>query len=166
MPDRDLQRVITRGNILNSKDYYKGKSINFASTWHAGIQYRNDEFIMDIVSYDGALYACNTTHVSNKFSTPEDHKFWDVMIPKTEVKSNFNLVINDNTTILSQNDISNIINSISNNLSYDIILNTSNMSFKIEKIEMVNGIIKLYFNLHKIIIFCDTNSGEITKNIL
>lgn len=165
IPDIDLQSSITRGNILNSKDYYKGKSINFASTWHAGIQYRNDNFIMDIVSYNGALYACNITHLSNKNLTPDDSKFWDVIIPKNTKESNFNLFIDDNTAILSQNDISNIINTISNNLPYDIILNMSNISFKIEKVEILNGIIKLYFDLHRIVIFCDIDSGEITKNI-
>jgi hypothetical protein len=103
--------------------------------------------------------------MSNKNLTPDDSKFWDVIIPKNTIESNFNLFIDDNTTILSQEDISNIINTISNNSPYDIILNISNMSFKIEKIEILNGIIKLYFDLHRIVIFCDIDSGEITKKI-
>jgi hypothetical protein len=118
-----------------------------------------------MVSYNGALYACNITHISNKNLTPDNSKFWDVIIPKNTIESNFNLFIDDNTKILSQNDISNIINTISNKLPYDIILNMSNISFKIEKVEILNGIIKFYFDLHRIVIFCDINSGEITKNI-
>ena len=50
-PDIDLQNSIKRSRITESREYYKGKSFNFAKEWHPGINYFNDNYITDFVSY-------------------------------------------------------------------------------------------------------------------
>ena len=58
IPDIDLQNEIQKNKILNSRDFYKGKSFRFAHEWHDGITYFNDEFYTDFVVYKNVLLAC------------------------------------------------------------------------------------------------------------
>ena len=56
-PDIDLQNSIECSRITESREYYKGKSFNFANEWHSGINYFNDNYVTDFVSYKGTLLA-------------------------------------------------------------------------------------------------------------
>lgn len=70
-PDIDLQNSIERSRITESREYYKGKSFNFAKEWHPGINYFNDNYITDFVSYKGTLLVCRRTHLSSNSNIPE-----------------------------------------------------------------------------------------------
>lgn len=70
-PDIDLQNSIERSRITESREYYKGKSFNFAKEWHPGINYFNDNYITDFVSYKGTLLVCRRTHLSSNSNRPE-----------------------------------------------------------------------------------------------
>lgn len=62
-PNLDLQNSIQRDRILESRDFYKGKSFRY-SIWTQGHTYYNDDWYTDFVSYNGTLLACNHTHVA------------------------------------------------------------------------------------------------------
>ena len=70
-PDIDLQNSIECSRITESREYYKGKSFNFANEWHSGINYFNDNYVTDFVSYKGTLLACRRTHLSSSQNRPE-----------------------------------------------------------------------------------------------
>lgn len=70
IPDINLQNEIQKNKILNSRDFYKGKSFRFAHEWHDGITYFNDEFYTDFVVYKNVLLACKNTHTSNSLNVP------------------------------------------------------------------------------------------------
>ena len=70
IPDIDLQNEIQKNKILNSRDFYKGKSFRFAHEWHDGITYFNDDFYTDFVVYQNVLLACKNTHTSNSLNIP------------------------------------------------------------------------------------------------
>lgn len=70
-PDIDLQNSIERSRITESREYYKGKSFNFAKEWQPGINYFNDNYITDFVSYKGTLLVCRRTHLSSNSNRPE-----------------------------------------------------------------------------------------------
>ena len=69
-PDINLQNEIQKNKILNSRDFYKGKSFRFAHEWHDGITYFNDDFYTDFVVYQNVLLACKNTHTSNSLNVP------------------------------------------------------------------------------------------------
>jgi hypothetical protein len=69
-PDINLQNDIQRDKILESAEYYKGKSFNFAHSWHAGIYYFNDSSNTDFVTYNNVLLACKKSHLSSSNSVP------------------------------------------------------------------------------------------------
>ena len=60
-PNIDLQNSIQRDRILESRDFYKGKSFRY-SEWTRGHTYYNDEWYTDFVSHNGVLLACQATH--------------------------------------------------------------------------------------------------------
>lgn len=70
IPDINLQNEIQKNKILNSRDFYKGKSFRFAHEWHDGITYFNDDFYTDFVVYHNVLLACKNTHTSNSLNVP------------------------------------------------------------------------------------------------
>lgn len=70
IPDINLQNEIQKNKILNSRDFYKGKSFRFAHEWHDGITYFNDDFYTDFVVYQNVLLACKNTHTSNSLNVP------------------------------------------------------------------------------------------------
>ena len=63
-PNLDLQNSIQRDRILESRDFYKGKSFRYLGVWERGHMYFSDEWFTDFVSYEGALLACSHTHTS------------------------------------------------------------------------------------------------------
>lgn len=63
-PNLDLQNSIQRDRILESRDFYKGKSFRYLGVWERGHTYYSDDWYTDFVSYEGALLACNHTHMS------------------------------------------------------------------------------------------------------
>lgn len=71
LPDIDLQHSIQKDRILEDRDFYKGKSFNFAGEWKSGVNYFNDQFITDFISYKGSLLACTKTHLSSSVTEPE-----------------------------------------------------------------------------------------------
>lgn len=53
-----------------TRDYYRGRSFNFANEWAKGTHYFNDEYNTDFVSYKGALLVCNISHMSSTSNEP------------------------------------------------------------------------------------------------
>lgn len=92
IPDINLQNEIQKNKILNSRDFYKGKSFRFAHEWHDGITYFNDDFYTDFVVYQNVLLACKNTHTSNSLNAPiiiyngiqpigiENSEFWSFVL--------------------------------------------------------------------------------------
>lgn len=92
IPDINLQNEIQKNKILNSRDFYKGKSFRFAHEWHDGITYFNDDFYTDFVVYKNVLLACKNTHTSNSLNVPviiydgvqpigiENTEFWSFVL--------------------------------------------------------------------------------------
>ena len=92
IPDINLQNEIQKNKILNSRDFYKGKSFRFAHEWHDGITYFNDDFYTDFVVYKNVLLACKNTHTSNSLNVPviiydgiqpigiENSEFWSFVL--------------------------------------------------------------------------------------
>lgn len=92
IPDINLQNEIQKNKILNSRDFYKGKSFRFAHEWHDGITYFNDDFYTDFVVYQNVLLACKNTHTSNSLNIPviiydgiqpigiENSEFWSFVL--------------------------------------------------------------------------------------
>lgn len=70
-PDIDLQNSREYYGVSNSRDFYKGKSFNFAQGWAPGINYYNDSYIQDFVAYRGTLLACHKSHLSSSLSEPK-----------------------------------------------------------------------------------------------
>lgn len=69
-PNIDLQNSIQRDRVLESRDFYKGKSFRY-SVWAVGHPYHNDEWYIDFVSHEGVLYACKKNHISS--TPPSEH---------------------------------------------------------------------------------------------
>lgn len=69
-PDINLQNDIQRDRVLDSLEYYKGKSFNYAHAWHTGIHYFNDSSNIDFVTYKNVLLACKKSHLSSSNSVP------------------------------------------------------------------------------------------------
>lgn len=53
-----------------TRDYYRGRSFNFANEWSKNTHYFNDEYNTDFVSYKGALLVCNISHLSDTSNEP------------------------------------------------------------------------------------------------
>ena len=69
-------------NVSHSRDYYKGKSVEFAGEWTPGVRYFNDEYLNSLVVYTekdttgniihSALLACKKTHIAAYSSSTSD----------------------------------------------------------------------------------------------
>lgn len=70
IPNRDLQNEIQKNKVLNSRDFYKGKSFRYVHEWHAGTTYFNDEFVTDFVVYNNVMLACKKSHTSSIENVP------------------------------------------------------------------------------------------------
>lgn len=67
--------------LNNSQDIYKGTSFKFHGEWNAGTHYFNDEYIIDFVTYDGALWGCLRNHLSDHNNVPNrNSRYWSFVI--------------------------------------------------------------------------------------
>lgn len=70
-PDIDLQNSREYYGAYNSRDFYKGTSFKMAGEWITNTHYFNDEYIVDFVSFEGALLSCIRSHTSSSLNMPE-----------------------------------------------------------------------------------------------
>ena len=70
-PDIDLQNSREYYGAYNSRDFYKGTSFKMAGEWITNTHYFNDEYIIDFVSFEGALLSCIRSHISSSLNMPE-----------------------------------------------------------------------------------------------
>lgn len=99
-PSSNIESSRDHYSLYHSRDFYKGKSFNFAGNWAPGVHYFNDEYITDFVAYEGALLACDRSHLSSSDSAPKllyndiedpnhqrpigvDSPFWDFVFSGT-----------------------------------------------------------------------------------
>ena len=57
-------------NKFYTRDFYKGKSLNYIGSWEKDFHYFNDEYVTHFVSYNGALLACLKSHIATKTNEP------------------------------------------------------------------------------------------------
>lgn len=69
--DIDLQNSREYYGAYNSRDFYKGTSFKMAGEWITNTHYFNDEYIVDFVSFEGALLSCIRSHTSSSLNMPE-----------------------------------------------------------------------------------------------
>lgn len=63
-PPTDLTNSREYYGMYNSRDFYRGTSFKMSGEWAPNTHYFNDEYIVDFVSYDGALLSCTRGHIS------------------------------------------------------------------------------------------------------
>lgn len=68
LPQVDLSNSREYYGMYNSRDFYKGTSFKMSGEWTPNTHYFNDEYIVDFVSFEGALLSCIRGHCS---SSPE-----------------------------------------------------------------------------------------------
>ena len=71
LPTIDLQNSREYSGAYNSRDFYKGTSFKMAGEWITNTHYFNDEYIVDFVSFEGALLSCVRSHISSSLNMPE-----------------------------------------------------------------------------------------------
>lgn len=49
----------------HSRDYYRGKSFNFAGEWAVNNHYISDDYRVDFVTYKDTLLSCKKSHLSD-----------------------------------------------------------------------------------------------------
>ncbi len=60
----------------------KGVSIRLKNAWASGVAYVNDSAYIDIVTYNGSMYACKASHTSSSSVTPANTTYWILMASK------------------------------------------------------------------------------------
>lgn len=98
LPSSDIESSRDHYGLYHSRDFYKGKSLNFANQWAKGTHYFDDEYITDFVAYKGTLLACKRSHLSSEDNEPKliydsvndiqqaigvDSPFWDFVLAGT-----------------------------------------------------------------------------------
>lgn len=63
-PPTDLTNSREYYGMYNSRDFYRGTSFKMSGEWAPNTHYFNDEYIVDFVSYQGALLSCVRGHIS------------------------------------------------------------------------------------------------------
>ena len=71
LPTIHLQNSREYSGAYNSRDFYKGTSFKMAGEWITNTHYFNDEYIVDFVSFEGALLSCVRSHTSSSLNMPE-----------------------------------------------------------------------------------------------
>lgn len=71
LPSSDIESSRDHYGLYHSRDFYKGKSLNFANQWAKGTHYFDDEYITDFVAYKGTLLACKRSHLSSEDNEPK-----------------------------------------------------------------------------------------------
>lgn len=64
-PPTDLTNSREYYGMYNSRDFYRGTSFKMSGEWSPNTHYFNDEYIIDFVSYQGALLSCTRSHISS-----------------------------------------------------------------------------------------------------
>lgn len=57
-------------SMYGSRDFYRGTSFKMAGAWAPKTHYFNDEYIIDFISYNGALLYCLRGHLSSEWNKP------------------------------------------------------------------------------------------------
>lgn len=65
IPPTDLTNSREYYGMYNSRDFYKGTSFKMSGEWCPNTHYFNDEYIVDFVSFNGALLSCMRSHLSS-----------------------------------------------------------------------------------------------------
>lgn len=74
--------------LNSSSDIYKGTSFKFSGEWAPNTHYFNDEYIIDFVSWNGSLWACQRNHLSTEGTVPSSNsRFWTYVLSGIEGKS-------------------------------------------------------------------------------
>lgn len=68
-----------------SRDYYKGTSFRWAGEWESGKLYSGDEYYVDFVSYEGALWVCVHTHFGTT-APDKSPKHWEKALSLNNVE--------------------------------------------------------------------------------
>ena len=64
------------------RDYYKGTSFRWIGNWESNKLYSGDEYFVDFVKYDGALWVCIKSHFGT--NVPSDNsQYWEKVIEGT-----------------------------------------------------------------------------------
>lgn len=102
LPDIDLQNSMEYYGMYNSRDFYKGTSFKMSGEWSANTHYFNDEYIIDFVSWDGSLWACQRSHLSSVGNEPNvNSRFWTEVITGVEGKAYVPSLDDDGNLIFS-----------------------------------------------------------------
>lgn len=70
LPETDIQGTRSYVGTCNSRDFYKGTSFKMVGEWSSDTHYFNNEYVIDFVSYKGALLSCAKSHLSSSVNTP------------------------------------------------------------------------------------------------
>lgn len=65
VPPTDLVNSREYYGMYNSRDFYRGTSFKMAGEWAPNTHYFNDEYIVDFVTFKGALLSCTCSHISS-----------------------------------------------------------------------------------------------------
>ncbi len=93
LPDIDLQNSREYYGLYNSRDFYKGTSFKMSGEWIEGTHYFNDEYIVDFISFEGALLSCTRSHISTATTKPRLKKTEDGTIIGIEPSNHWNFVM-------------------------------------------------------------------------
>ena len=93
LPDIDLQNSREYYGLYNSRDFYKGTSFKMSGEWCEGTHYFNDEYIVDFISFEGALLSCTKSHISSVTTKPKLKKEEDGTIIGIESSNYWNFVM-------------------------------------------------------------------------
>lgn len=92
--------------MSNSADIYRGTSFKFSGSWTENTHYFNDEYIVDFVSYNGTLWACQFNHLSTNGTQPSDHsRYWTEVISGIPGKVYVPKVVDGKLTFVISDDI-------------------------------------------------------------
>lgn len=74
--------------LNSSSDIYKGTSFKYSGQWATNTHYFNDEYIVDFVSWNGSLWACQRNHLSTDGTVPsENSRYWTFVLSGVEGKT-------------------------------------------------------------------------------
>lgn len=105
---------------IHSRNFYRGKSFEYAGEWIEGAHYNSDDYTIDFVSKDNTLLACAKSHIASEFNEPIDFikdergtiigivsEYWDFVCSGAQGKSPM-IRINTNTMMFEICDDSNL----------------------------------------------------------
>lgn len=91
----------------------QGKGFRYRGEWVSNTQYINSLTIQDVVTYEGSLYVCLSTH--QRTATPdEDTTYWSLMVSKGDTGNITNLYYNDLQTAVTATAMDNYVMTFAN----------------------------------------------------